>query len=207
MRNRIFLLLLPLSTLFLLSACLPGIPPEKAPPIHYYTLDYEPRLPNRETLPHVLDIRAFAQGPHCNTDKMVYSQEENSREEYHYHRWRSSPADLATYFLRRDLRQGKIFTAVTGPSFGQSCTHRLEGIVEEFYQMDKNGSSYAVAQINVTLLKCNERDISDRVVMQKMYRIRKKMPGKNPGGLAKAMSEVMAQFSRQLAGDMYRVLE
>ncbi len=196
-----------LLSLFILSSCFPGIPPEKAPQTHYYTLSYDPASLDKEKLPYVINILDFSQGPHCDTQKMVFSRKKTSKEHYYYHRWRAEPAELLTYFLRRDLRENKIFTAVTGPGFNKPCTHQLEGTVEEFEEVDRNGSSYARAQINVTLLKCNQRDISKRVLVQKTYRIKKAMPSKKPAQLARAMSQVMAELSRQLAKDIYELVK
>jgi len=192
--------------LFFSAGCLSGIQPEEPPPTRYYTLKYDAPVLNRDKLPYVINILEFSAGPNCNTDKLVYSQEKRTRENYHYHRWRSGPGGLVTYFLSRDLQQSKLFAAVSGPGFKTRCTHRLQGLVEEFYEMDKNNNSYAVAQLNVTLLECNQKDVSKRVIMQDSYRTREKMSKATPDQLAKAMSSVMQKLSRQLSKDIYQKL-
>ncbi|MFW6415715.1 MAG: ABC-type transport auxiliary lipoprotein family protein [Thermodesulfobacteriota bacterium] len=187
--------------------CLSGIQTQDPPPIHYYTLEYDPPELNKIQLPSVLNIQEFSAGPNCNTDKLVYNPAERTRENYHYHRWRSSPGDLVTYFLRRDLQQGRLFSAVSGPGFDSRCTHRLQGLVEEFYEMNKDNKSYAVAQMSITLLQCNQKDISQRVLTQETYRAREEMDRATPGQLAKAMSKVMQKLSKQISRDVYQELE
>ena len=175
--------------------------------IEYYTLEYEPqRLENAAAIPAVIRVERFAAAPPYNTTQMIYRERPFSREAYHYHRWRASPADLATYFIARDLGGSGAFEGVLPPGTTAAATHVLEGTVEEFYERDLPDRWEAVLSITVSLLRERDPDPTKRLLFQKVYSFTETSREKTPQSVAEAMSGAMSRATMELITDIRRAL-
>jgi len=174
--------------------------------LHFYTLHYEPLPVAGETLPVILEIDPLTSGPNCDLTKMVYQDQELKRQEYDYHRWRAKPGPLLSSFLRRDLQESGLFKAVIPEESRTGPTHRLEGTVEEFYELDTEEGWFAVIETSLTLVDTRREDISGSVLMQRRYRIQEPAEAKTPKSVARAMSLASAELARQVAQDVHKIL-
>ncbi|MBI9076706.1 MAG: membrane integrity-associated transporter subunit PqiC [Desulfatibacillum sp.] len=197
--------LLCLAMVCLLAAC--GISRTASTPINYYTLEYEtPRLEKKTVLPYVVLFKRFSVAPDYNMLPIVYRNKAFVRNTYSYHKWRSNPGDMATYFLARDFKAQGLFGAVLSYDSNLRMTHSLEGVVEEFYEKDSDEAWEAVFVLGITLIKEQEPDITRQVLFQKQYRLAQKADEKSPESIAKAMSQAMSQASLLVMEDVYAAL-
>jgi len=177
----------------------------------YYTLEYEPPIKNavspKEVLPVVLRVERFAAAPEYETDRMIYRDSANKRSAYYYHKWRAVPADLVTFFLKRDLADSGRFAGVLPPESSSFSTHVLDGTVEEFLEWDNETSCEAVITVNIALLDPRETDATKNVLLQQRFSARKECEAKQPQFVARAMSGAMAQISQDIETALQDVLQ
>jgi ABC-type uncharacterized transport system auxiliary subunit len=180
---------------------------QPSPRIDYFTLEYEPPpAKGLGSLPWVIKVERFSAAPFHNSAQILYRDRSYGRTAYTHDRWRSTPPDLVTYFLARDLKHSGIFKAVLPYDTGQACSHVLEGSVDEFLEWDLEDSWEAVLTFNATLMVAREPDISKRVLFQKTYHGKRPCRQKNPRALAEAMSQVMADLSAEVIRDVHGAL-
>lgn len=188
-------------------------------PIHYYALDYPSKQfqsqqlcrPDQKnifpcTLPVVIRFERFKAAPMYESNGMVYRRGDYRADTYVYHKWRAVPADMVTYFLARDFRESSLFKGVFTSSQHLHATHRIEGIVEQFFEQDDEPIWKAVLSINIILLSENEPDISQRIIFQKQYQADMPCIHHSPDGFVDAMSRAMASVSEQIVRDVYQYL-
>jgi ABC-type uncharacterized transport system auxiliary subunit len=159
-----------------------------------------------KVLPVVLRVERFTAAPEYETDRMIYRDSSNKRSAYYYHKWRAVPADLVSFFLKRDLAESGRFAGVLPPESGAVSTHVLDGTVEEFLERDSETSCEAVITVNVTLLNPRETDATKQVLQQQRFTARKECQEKRPAFVAQAMSGAMAQLSRDIGTALQDVL-
>ena len=179
--------------------------------LDYYTLEYEVPTTGDASksgpLPVVLRLERFTAAPEYATDRMIYRDSSNKRSEYYYHKWRAMPADLVTFFLKRDLANSGRFAGVLPPESGSGNTHVLDGTVEEFLEWDEDTLWEAVITVNVILLNPFEMDASKRVLLQKRFMVREKCEAQEPAFVAQAMSRAMSQLSVDIGSALQTVLQ
>lgn len=181
-----------------LSGCLPT---KQAPlKIDYYTLDYPP--PQSPTsiapLPVILEVNRFSSAPEYRTEKIVYQEQKGTISAYAYHRWRATPADLLTYYLARDLQSIGSLQAVTNPAATLTPTHRLEGVVDKFLEVDADSHWQAILSITITLIKTGEPDVSRQVLAQQALTTIIQCQTNDPLSVSKAMAVAMAETSTKI---------
>ena len=178
------------------AAC--STPRQPSPRIAFHTLEYPPpRVEDLKPLSATLQVDRFSVAPMYNTNQMVYRDSAFRRESYFYHRWRSNPGDLVTYFIARDLRESGLFRAVSPRAAGVFSQYILEGSVEEYFEWETEEAWKAVLTVSITLILDTEPDASKKVLFQKTIGSSKPFKQKNPVGFAEAMSEAMAEISRE----------
>ncbi len=191
-----------------MQGCLTLKQPSKK--IDYYTLEYE-TLPLdlgviETPLSAIIRLERFAIAPIYNTDHIVFRDRNFKRTTYRYHRWRKNPADLVTFFLRRDLRNSGRLRAVSCYNSSMPYTHRVEGEIDEFLEWDSDNNWNVVLSMNIVLLDARETEISKKVIFQKQFSTTKKCEAKHPKFVAKAMSFAMADISKEICLTIIRSL-
>ena len=175
---------------------------QPSPIIEYYTLEYETLQPETVTkvapLSAILRIERFGIAPDYNTDSIVYRDQEFKRTAYTYHRWRKNPADLVTFFLRRDLRNSGMFRAIIPHTSSIPYTHIVEGGIDEFLEWDTDDGWNVVVSVTVTLLDARETDMNKKVILQRQFSTKKKCDEEHPKFVVKAMSSAMAEISKEI---------
>lgn len=175
--------------------------------IRYFTLEYAPPpATDSGPLPRVIKVERFSAAPIHNTSQIIYRDLSYGRMAYTHDKWRSTPPDLVTYFLARDLKHSGLFKAVLPHDTGQAYSHVLEGSVDEFLEWDLEESWEAVLTFTVTFMIAKEPDVSRRVLFQKTYQGKRPCRQKNPRALAEAMSLAMADLSAAVIRDVHAAL-
>ena len=137
---------------FLISGCGCSDIKQASLEIHYYTLEYEPLPPDSDLpLPYILKIDQFQTSPLYDSNRIVFKSDEYKRDEYVYHKWRSHPGDLTSFFLTRDFSESGIFKATLYTDSVLPHTHVVTGVVEEFYQQVNEHNAEAVLSVVITL--------------------------------------------------------
>jgi cholesterol transport system auxiliary component len=175
--------------------------------IHYYTLAYDPPRPVKTgPLPHIVKIEQFQTSPLYDSNRMIYKNEDYTRDEYTYHKWRALPGELVAYFLVRDFSETGRFQAALYYESNLSYTCLITGVVEDFY-LQAGKPSAAILSVAVNLVDTTRRDGSNRILMQKKYRLGIETQKGGPQGLAEAMSIAMQRISEDILMDVAERLE
>lgn len=199
--KKAWILLLLFGLLIGLSGCLGGT--GRQPLIRQYVLEYPPPLQGEPSaVGTTIRVARFSANRLYSGLAMLYRQEDNRREAYPEHRWRVVPADMVTEFLRRDLREARLFRAVLSPRDIEEVRYSLEGEVEEFLERREGGERKAFLTVAVTLLDLSSKESAELVVFQNTYRLESPIPEKGGAGFAAGMSRAMSQFSRQVISDI-----
>jgi ABC-type uncharacterized transport system auxiliary subunit len=179
-----------------------------SPKIEHYSLEYAPpSFGKLDRLPLILRVDRFSAAPLYDTRQIIYREKPFSRDAYVYHRWRSAPADLVTYFLTRDLQVSGLFSGVLPHASRQDALFELDGSVDDFYESDLEDTWEAVLTFSVTLMEANQPDVSKRILFQKTYHSKKECRKRNPQALAEAMSQAMADLSAKVIADVYDAMK
>lgn len=196
--------LVPFILMLTLAGC--GATRTTAPDVRYYTLEYESPTLNGQQAKAVIALNRFGVAPEFNTGKIVYRDLAFGRQEYAYHQWRSAPQALVADYLRRDLQQSGLFLAVNQPGSSLPATHQLEGMVEEWMEVDGEERWLATASLTITLIDLRARAIPEQVLFQRTYRESEPAAKKNPGSVVEAMSRVMRKLSERIIADVHAVI-
>jgi cholesterol transport system auxiliary component len=198
--------LLAAGIVFVLASC-SGLS-RPSPKVEHYSLEYTlPAWEKLSPLPVVLKVNRFSAAPLYDTRQIIYREKPFSRDAYVYHRWRSAPADLATYFLSRDLKYSGLFASVLPHDSGLEGMFEMEGFVDEFMESDLQDAWEAVLTFSVTLIEANQPDVSKKILLEKTYHAKESCRLKNPRALAEAMSRAMAELSTRVITDVYDALK
>lgn len=176
--------------------------------MQYYTLEYEaPALTESEALLFIIKVENFNAAPVYNTTAIIYKESTFKRASYPYHKWMTSPADIVTYMLGRDLKRAGMFKGVIMPGErNKDISFRLAGIIDEFHELDKGGEQYGVLTVSITLTPEASARTKGMAIFQKSYSITEKMEKKNPASLAEALSRAMEKVSQEIGSDIYKYI-
>ncbi len=186
---------------FFIPGCVGINPP--AGDVHYYALEYEPApKTGRPSIPETIRVDQLQVAPLYDTDRMVYREKAYQRGQYLYHRWRSNPRDMVTYYITRDMAQSGLFKGVFSDRSLYPAGYRLTGTVLDFCEYDEN-EWYALLSLDMVLMNATEPDVNRRIMFQKVYKSKIRCKDKTPMALAEAMSKAMAQISGEIISDVY----
>lgn len=185
-----------------LSACFNMAQPP--PRIDHYTLEYPPpQVTAGNPVGGSIRLARFRVVPQYNAMRFLYRSSEFQRRSDEYHRWRSQPGDMVTFFLARDFRQSGLFGGIFVDDTRADTACRIEGIVEEIYEDDAGQDRAAVLTITVTLLRTDTTDISQQLLLQKTYSTRELFSDHSPAAMVAAMSRAMSRVSAGIIEDVY----
>ena len=202
MLTRLGLILL----IVLLAGCLGGTAPP--PLVRQYVLEYPPpRMENVSRTEALLKVGRFSVDRLYIGPSMLFRKGPFRRDAYQEQRWRVSPGDMVTDFLKRDLRHAGLFRAVLSARDTEETRFVLEGGVEEFLEVDEGEGRKALLVAMVALLDLSSQDVSRRVVFQKTYHCEVLFTQEGSAGLAEAMSRAMSQLSTQVITDIDSALQ
>jgi ABC-type uncharacterized transport system auxiliary subunit len=201
---KVFLIRLCLAVAALsLTGC--GKPPAL---IHKYILEYPPPNPlsgsRAVAIGETIKVESFAAAQPFDGAAMVYRPDSFKSETYIYNRWRVNPGNMVTDYLIRDLRDSGLFKAVFAPGNSGKGRFLVEGMVQEFQEVDQPDGWKGALALNITFLDTATEEIPQRVIFQKSYQVEEPLEEKTPRGLARAMSRAMQTVSGQIITDMYQ---
>jgi ABC-type uncharacterized transport system auxiliary subunit len=197
--------LVPFILMLALVGC--GAARTTAPDVRYYTLEYDSPTLTGQQAKAVIALNRFGVAPEFNTGNIVYRDLSFGRQEYAYHQWRATPQALVADYLRRDLQQSGLFLAVNQPGSPLSATHQIEGMVEEWMEVDGEDRWLATASLTITLLDLRARAIPEQILFQRTYRESEPAAKKNPGSVVEAMSRVMRTLSERIITDVHAAVK
>lgn len=189
-----------------LVGCLRGTAPP--PLVLQYVIEYPP--PGGENISRteaLLKVERFTVDRIYTGHSMLTRKGPFLRGAYHEHRWRVSPGDMVTDFLRRDIRHANLFGAVLAARDIEETRFVLEGGLEEFLEVDEGNGRKALLVATATLLDLASKEANRRVVFQKTYRCEANFMQEGAVGLAEAMSRAMSQFSTRVIADIGHALQ
>ena len=194
--------LLIISLLFLMCGCITLKQPSNK--VVYYYLEYEsPEFTGLDQLPHGIRIESFTVAPTYNTSQIIYREQSFERDAYAYYKWRVNPGSLVTQFLTRDIRDSGLFKAVIPCDSRFEASFIMEGMVEEFFELDESENWNAVLSLSIILA---EEDIDNGSVFQKSYSTIEPCEKRHPRALAAAMSLAMKRLSKEIIEDIHNCL-
>jgi ABC-type uncharacterized transport system auxiliary subunit len=195
-----------LFVLLLVAACTPAKSPGRA--FENYSLDYaSPAFGNLPPSKELLRVERFSAAQAFNSTAMVYRSAPSVLNARTYHRWKAPPAELVNDMMLRDLRGSGLFRAVFSDYDEVDARFVLQGRLEEFLEIEDQGSRKALLSLDMTLLDRSRRDSTGAVVFQKGYRTLEPLDSPTPADLARAMSRAMEKVSRQITSDIYGAVE
>lgn len=200
MKKNIYLSLLA-SVVIILQGC--GTFQEPPRQVNLYTLAYpspDAGAPGK-VIPARLSVRPFLASAPYRTDSMVYAENKYHRSTYVYHKWLTKPAEIVGDLILRDIRAAQLVEAAFYDGI-QNPTHIMKCTLEEFYEDDSREPWEAVLGLNLILIKNDPAASGSRIVLQKTYRVRKKLEQKSALGLAKAISRAVQEVSTRIVKDI-----
>jgi ABC-type uncharacterized transport system auxiliary subunit len=169
----------------------------------YYTFDYAPpKATGKKTMPVSIRIERFLISPEYDTDRIVYSSKKHLRQTYNYHRWRSNPRDLVTYYLTRDFSRSRLFNSVFYYQTLYPASYTVSGTIDELYESDEDPWK-AVLTLNIVVLKERETDKDKRIFFQKTYSVVKNCDNETPQAFVHSMGDAMSAVSGLIVTDIY----
>ena len=199
-------LALPFLSMVLIASCSLGA--RSSNQVNQYTLEYpSPILKEPTSINELIRVERFSVAQTYNTAAMIYKEGPNLRKVDPNNRWRTKPGEMATENLVRVLRNSFLFRGVISYSDSGVSRYLLEGQVDEFLEVSEKEGSKAVLSINVTFLDLKTREIAEKMIFQRDYRVAEPFAGKTPAGLAQGMSRAMGEISRQILSDLQKVLK
>ncbi len=185
-----------------------GVSRHQPEPVTYYALYYTPPDPlpavhNRTEKPLVIHLPRLHAQPPYNTTHMVYADSPYQRNRYAYHQWVSTPAEMLTSLLLRDIETSKIVDAAVSMPAGKGVTHRIEGVIIDFYENDEKTQWEAVLVLRMTLTRMDPAATTGKILLQRTYNEVIPLKKNNPHELARSMSKAMEAVSRRFIADIY----
>lgn len=176
--------------------------------VDHYSLEYPPPVVEGMTaLPEVLKVDRFSTTEALRGFLMISRLKPYVYYADPYHRWRVSPADLATDFLVRDFRDAGLFKAVFTWRDPVDTRFELDGSVEEFSETSGPGGRKALLVLRITLQDRSRNGIQNRVMYQKKYESDLPVESGTAEDLAASMSRSMALLSRRIIMDAYAAIQ
>ncbi|MFH1057408.1 MAG: ABC-type transport auxiliary lipoprotein family protein [Pseudomonadota bacterium] len=184
-----------------------ALSPKPAVLVEQYTLEYPPpAAAGLKPLATAILVERFNLARQYDGQGMVFRPEAFRRQVYNYHRWRANPADLVADYLVRDLQASGLFSGVFTNLKPGLARFTLQGGVREFLELDQDGGSLAVVEVELSLMDNDQRGLPQRLVFQRSFRHEAAMKEASAPELARAMSQAMARLSAQVLGALHQAL-
>lgn len=181
-------------------------------PLTYYALHYDAPEPHIDAQniadgPVVIRVKRLQAQPPFNTSHIVYADNPYQRSRYLYHQWVTTPADMLSTLLTRDIEATSIGGMPVSATPGNAATYRVEGTIVDFYENDENPTWEAVLGLRLSLTRIDPVSRNEEILFQKTYRETSPLQKNNPHELARSMSKAMEAVSRRFRVDMYDKLK
>ncbi|MBI4776330.1 MAG: membrane integrity-associated transporter subunit PqiC [Deltaproteobacteria bacterium] len=195
-----------LMAVMFMSACASYTPVREK--TSYYVLEYPPPITKSlDTLDVAVKVSRFNIAALYNSLPMVYRADAFERNTYAYHLWREPPTDMVRDLLIRDLRASGAFRLVLRSDTDAEARFRLEGDIEEFYELDQKETWSAVFTAVMTLLDEEAQDVTRLVLFQRSYTEQQICAEKRPKAVVLAMSQAVQAFSAAFIPELHAAVK
>ena len=172
---------------------------KRAPATQELSLQYSPpAMKGVRTVPATIKVRRFSGLSPFDGTAMYLRRSGYEMESFNYERWVTSPPNLVTDLLYRDLAASHAFRDVFPYLSTEQTRFELEGTVVNFLMLEDGGSWRASLAINVSLIDSRTRQGGRRVVLQRRFAAERRLQGDSPeqyaGGMSDAMQSVAADI-------------
>jgi ABC-type uncharacterized transport system auxiliary subunit len=203
---RLFSLVILFLSVTLISGCLKRSAPSTI--IERYSFEYpSPDFPGLAKTDQTIKIERFSVAKAFNSKSMVFRPEPYQLDAYGSDHWMTNPGDMVNDYLLRDLRNSGLFKATYSFRDLEDARYVLEGSVDEFLEIDTEGSQAAVLSLSITLFDFSREGSANRLLFQKKYQAREPLAERTPTGLAQAMSSGMEKLSALIIRDILQAVQ
>ena len=123
-------------------------------------------------------------------------------ESFNYERWVTSPPNMVTDLLYRDLAASNAFRDVFPYLSTEQTRFELEGTVVQFLMLEEGGSWRASLVVNISLVDGQAGEGGRRVLLQRQFDAHRTLEGDSAEQYAEGMSGAM----QSVAGDIIRAI-
>lgn len=170
------------------------------PEVRHYTLTLTvPEVPSTRTVSLV--VRSISARDPYDQERIVYRSSPYASDFYNYHRWASPPGEQVTTWTRRYLRGSGLFAQVF-PSSDAAADFVLDGVVQQFEEVDKTNTWEAATSIDFWLVRAGDRT----PVWFQSYSATQQAAKRNPEAIAEAMSRSLENILARLVTDLTPVV-
>lgn len=172
----------------------------KIPQTRYYSIDY-PHSADASAaaaaIPASLVVERFRGSEAYTRDRLVYRESLNELNFYEYHRWTSSPVDMATELMLHTLKTRGRFAGVHSIRESEKGDLVLRGWVEHFEEVDQP-SVVALVELHLEVFDAKTRDR----VWSGHLRADEPIGTRTVPGVVAALDTSLKSVSNQLAEQM-----
>ena len=177
---------------FLFSGCV-GF--KELKPMNYFSINSSSSLPKRVKYPDKTVKVAY---PLALNRELGYNMDfeyiGGKKGSYLNSQWQEPLARLIRANIINSLNSAKVFKATLPLESSVIEDYRVEVTVNSFKNVIENGVSYAVVDIDVSLVNMNNRSILKR----RKFKYKKQADSLDAKGYAKAVNEIFKEFDRDL---------
>jgi ABC-type uncharacterized transport system auxiliary subunit len=149
----------------------------------------------------VVRIAPFSVAPAFDKRKIMYSTGANRFAVYQYHSWISSPGDMLTDLLIRDMIASGCYEAVIDLRGSIVPQYQLEGVVEQIYEKTEGDVWWSTLRLR-GLFFAYGADGGKQVLFQRVYQKEVRTAGHEPGDIVAAMGEAAKAISIEVQRDV-----
>ena len=190
-------------TLIPVTGCSSLLLPKSPPPV-YYLLEYKSvGVKCAKSFTGGLRVWDFiTSSPFDQSDMVVIDHEQKVSFSSSF-QWIAHPGTMVAESLLRDLNEGSLFPQVISGDSPIDVSLALTGHVFTFAWMRQGSTARAMLEVEVGL---SSTEAPGRLILHRTYQVKSEPFIENTAAaFAKAMSEIVGQFSQQLQGDLCNV--
>ncbi len=175
----------------------------RAPATQELSLEYSsPVLEGVRPVAGAIKVRRFSGLSPFDGTTMYFRRSGYEMESFNYERWVTSPPNIVTDLLYRDLAASHAFQDVFPYLSTEQTRFELEGTVVRFLMLEEDGSWRASLVVNVSLIDDHAGGGGRRVLLQRQFDADRKLEGDSAEQYAEGMSGAM----QSVAGDIIRAI-
>ncbi len=178
---------------------------DEYPEFHFYRLTQFPGSSsemNLGTTKGSLQVRDFTASEEIDDESLTAIYDKIKVKKYFYHRWISNLSDMFTEFIINRYSKVNVFEGgVIRPGSLIIPNYILEGQILDmgfFVNEDSNDGNYAEISIRITLLKRDEMNTNNSVILNKIYTVRHPVDSDDVELIPIAYSRALSQITDQM---------
>ena len=176
--------------------------------VSHYGLTYP--IPTRDTkppLPGTLMVYRFLMVPSEDSQSVAMPGSGNDPSPSAEALWRENPADMVTDLLIRDLDESGLFERTVGQFSSMRYRYALEGTIQKFRGIIRDGKPLAVVEAAVTLTDFDAPREEGRIALQKSYQVEVPCENSSAEATVKSLKRAVRDLSTRLRRDIRSAFE